>query len=281
MNIRTIEESDFSFITEIAKVEGIRYTEQDLNRILSFEPEGCFIAVEGERRLGIVTTIVFGKIGWIGNVFVAEQARRHGAGTRLVKEAIRYLQSRGTESSNLYCFPNRVTFYRRLGFRVEGQVRISGGKGRRIPYRDVGATGNDSMNELLVFDERFFGADRSKVLSRLREEFEEYCFTAYSGDRLVGYIMASGSENEYEIGPWVVEPKYQGRVAEELLKAEMNALDGKSFELATPAHILVSERILGDLGLHEKGFAVRMGYGGMATVGAVEGILGIGGLDRG
>ncbi|MBS7623433.1 GNAT family N-acetyltransferase, partial [Candidatus Bathyarchaeota archaeon] len=193
MDIRTIEESDFSFIAEIVKVEGIHYTEQDLNRILSFEPEGCFIAVDGERRLGIVTTVVFGKIGWIGNVFVAESARRRGAGTRLVREAIRYLQSRGAESLKLYCFPNRVTFYRRLGFRVEGQVQVFRGEGRRIPYRDVRSTGRDSMNELLLFDGRFFGADRSKVLSRLQEEFEEYCFTAYSNGRLVGYIMASGS----------------------------------------------------------------------------------------
>ncbi|MEM3003691.1 MAG: GNAT family N-acetyltransferase [Candidatus Bathyarchaeia archaeon] len=281
MNIRTIEESDFGFIAEIAKVEGIRYTEQDLNRILSFEPEGCFIAVEGERRLGIATTVVFGKIGWIGNVFVAESARRRGAGTRLVKEAIRYLQSKGAESSKLYCFLNRVTFYRNLGFRVEGQVQISSGKGRRMLYRDVGPTGKDSMNELLVFDERFFGADRSKLLCRLLEEFGEYCFTAYNDDRLIGYIMASGSENEYEVGPWVVEPEYQSRVAGELLKAEMNALDGKSFELATPTHRLASDRILSGLGLHGKGFAVRMGYGRMAAVGVLEGILGIGGLDRG
>lgn len=281
MIIGTINTSDFNFITEIAAAEGIRYTEQDLNRILSYEPEGCFIALDHERRLGIVTTIVFGKLGWIGNVFVAESARRHGAGTKLVREAISYLQSRGVELSKLYCFPNRITFYRRLGFATELQVQVAAGKGRKTSHTAVREVADDSMNELIAFDQRFFGADRSKMLRRLQEEFGEYCFTAHADDRLVGYVMASGSENEYEVGPWVVEPKYQERLAEELLKAELDILEGKTFELSSPMHNSTAERILGKYGLHQEGVAVRMGYGKKAPIGMIEGILGIGGLDRG
>lgn len=281
MIIRTINTSDFNFITEIAAAEGIRYTEQDLNRILSYEPEGCFIALDHERRLGIVTTIVFGKLGWIGNMFVAESARRHGAGTKLVKAAIRYMQSRGAEFPKLYCFPNRITFYRRLGFTTELQVQVADGKGRETSHTNVRQVAEHSMNELTAFDERFFGADRSKMLHRLQEEFGEYCFATYADDRLVGYIMASGSENEYEVGPWVVEPQYQERLAEELLKAELDVLDSRNFELASPMHSSTAERILGKYGLHQKGVAVRMGYGRKAPVGIIEGVLGIGGLDRG
>lgn len=239
------------------------------------------MALDGERRLGIVTTIVFGKVGWIGNVFVAESARRHGAGTKMVKAAIRYMQSRGVESPKLYCFPNRITFYRRLGFAAELQVQVAGGKGSKTSHINVRQAAKDSMNELTAFDERFFGADRFKMLHRLQEEFEEYCFVACADDRLVGYIMASGSDNEYEVGPWVVEPQYQERLAEELLKAELDRLDSKRFELSVPMHNLTAERILEKCGLHKKGVAIRMGYGGKAPIGMIEGILGIGGLDRG
>lgn len=281
MIIRIINTSDFDFITKIAAVEDIRYTPQDLTRIISYEPEGCFIALDGERRLGIVTTIAFGKVGWIGNVFVAESARRRGAGTKLVREAIRHMQSRGVEFPKLYCFPSRITFYRRLGFTTELQVQVTSGKGRKSSYTNVRQAAKDSMKELTAFDEKFFGADRSHMLRRFQEEFEEYCFAAYADDRLVGYIMASGSENEYEVGPWVVEPQCQERLAEELLKAELNMLDRKNFELASPMHNLTAERILEKCDLHRKGVAVRMGYGGKAPIGMIEGILGIGGLDRG
>jgi len=280
MIIRTIDRSDFDFIIELTAAENIRYTEKDLSRILDYEPEGCFIAVDRERKLGIVTTVIFEKIGWIGNVFVVESARRRGAGTRLVKEALQYTRRKGVEFPKLYCFPHRVAFYRRLGFATELNVQIVNGIGRAMSFANVEALREDSLDELMTLDRRLFGANRSRMLLRLHQEFKECCFGAYLGEKLVGYVMASGSESEYELGPWVCEPRYQNMFAEDLLKAEMNRLDGKNFELASPMHNALAERILKENGLEPKGVAVRMGYGKVHT-GKIEGILGIAGLDRG
>ena len=280
MIIRTIDRSDFDFIIELTAAENIRYTEKDLSRILDYEPEGCFIAVDRERKLGIVTTVVFEKIGWIGNVFVVESARRRGAGTRLVKEALQYMRRKCVEFPKLYCFPHRIAFYRRLGFAAELNVQIVNGIGRAMSFANVEALREDSLDELMTLDRRLFGANRSRMLLRLHQEFKECCFGAYLGEKLVGYVMASGSESEYELGPWVCEPRYQNMFAEDLLKAEMNRLDGKNFELASPMHNALAERILKENDLEPKGVAVRMGYGKVHT-GKTEGILGIAGLDRG
>lgn len=279
--VRTINPSDFDFIIDLAATEGIKYAKQDLSRILDYEPDGCFIAVKGEKRLGIVSTIVFGKVGWIGNLFVAKAARRRGAGTKLVKEALGYMQSKGVEFPKLYCFPHNIRFYRRLGFVTELNIQVFGGTGRAAPFTNVEELREGTLNELIALDERLFGANRRKMLCRLHKEFREYCFGAYVNKRLVGYVMASGSGGEYELGPWVCEPQYQNEFAEDLLKAEIARLEGEYFELSSPMHNVVAERILESTGLEKKRVAVRMGYGREVSIGKIEGILGIGGLDRG
>jgi GNAT superfamily N-acetyltransferase len=281
LNFRTINPSDFDFIIDLALSEGIRYTRRDLTRILDYEPDGCFIAVENEKKLGIVSTIVFGKVGWIGNLFVAKSSRRHGAGTKLVKEALRYMQNKGVEYPKLYCYPHRVTFYKRLGFLTEIKVQVLNGHGREIQYENVEGLTEDSMDELIALDERLFGANRLKVLRIFYDEFKEYCFTTRVDGRMVGYIMASGAEDEYELGPWICEPRYQDEFVEELLKAEMNRLTGKRIELSSPMHNTLVERVLKKYDLQQKGIAIRMGYGKRVPIGNIEGILGIGGLDRG
>ena len=280
MIIRTISTSDFNFIIELAASENVRYTKADLTSIMEYEPDGCFIALDGERRLGIVSTVVLGKIGWIGNVFVERSARRRGAGSKLVREALRYIQDKGGESPKLYCFPHRIAFYKRLGFSTETNIQVFGEIGRKTSFSNVKELNQDSLDELITLDESFFGANRSKILCRLLQEFEEYCFGTYIDGKLVGYIMASGSGDEYELGPWVCEPKYQDRLAEDLLRVAINKLDGKNFELSSPMHNTVCEAILQKFNFKSKGVAVRMGLG-RSSLGRIEGVLGTAGLDKG
>lgn len=281
MIIRKIDPSDFDFIIELTAAENVRYEKKDLSRILDYEPEGCFIALDGERRLGVVTTIVYGRVGWMGNVFVAKSSRRHGAGSKLVREALQYMRRRGVGFPKLYCFPHRLAFYRRLGFVAELlHVQIVGGVGRGLSPSRIEEVSEDSLDELVDLDGRMFGADRSRMLRRIYQEFREYCFGAYVDDGLVGYVMASGSGDEYELGPWVCEPHYQEVFAEDLLRAEMNRLEGKKFELSVPMHNPSVERILEKYDFEQKGVAIRMGHG-RAHVEKAEGILGIAGLDRG
>jgi hypothetical protein len=46
-------------------------------------------------------------------------------------------------------------------------------------------------------------------------------------------------------------------------------------------HNTLVERVLKKYDLQQKGIAIRMGYGKRVPIGNIEGILGIGGLDRG
>ncbi|MDX1702082.1 MAG: GNAT family N-acetyltransferase, partial [Melioribacteraceae bacterium] len=234
MIIRTINPSDFNFIIGLASLENIKYSKKDLKRIIDFEPEGCFIALDGLQRLGIVTTITYGNVGWIGNLLVEKSTRRRGTGTKLVKEALEYMQKKDVKIPKLYCFPNRVAFYRRLGFKPEINVQVMIGKGRKTAFSEVNKLSEDKLDEIFLLDKKIFGADRSRLLYKLHQEFPRNCFTAYHKKKLVGYIMANGSEDEYELGPWVCLPKYQNTYGEQLLRAGINSLDKKIIDLSTP-----------------------------------------------
>jgi len=278
--IRTIKPLDFSFIIRLAALENIKYSKKDLKRIIDFEPEGCFIALDGEQRLGIVTAITYGNVGWIGNLLVEKSTRRRGTGTKLVKEALEYMQKKDVKIPKLYCFPKRIPFYRRLGFKTEINVQVMVGKGRKITFSEVKKLSEDTLYEILILDKKIFGADRSRLLYKLHQEFPKNCFAAYYKKKLVGYIMANGSEDEYELGPWVCLPKYQNRYAEQLLRAGINSLYPKIIDLSTPLNNMMIENILANYCFKKQGIAVRMGCRD-SSLGNIESVLGIAGLDKG
>ena len=280
MIIRTIKPLDFNFIIGLAALEDIRYSEKDLKRIVDFEPEGCFIALDGKQRLGIVTTITYGNVGWIGNLLVEKSTRRRGTGTKLVKEALEYMQKKDVKVPKLYCFPKRIPFYRRLGFKTEINVQVMVGKGKKNPFSEVKQLSENALHAMLLLDKKIFGADRSRLLCRLHQEFPKNCFAAYYKKKLVGYIMANGSEDEYELGPWVCLPKYQNRYAKQLLRAGINSLDTKKIDLSTPLNNIMIENILVNYSFKKQGIAVRMGCRD-SSLGNIESVLGIAGLDKG
>ncbi|WP_455368798.1 GNAT family N-acetyltransferase [[Eubacterium] cellulosolvens] len=280
MIIRNIKPLDFNFIIGLAASENIKYSKKDLKRIIDFEPEGCFIALDDEQRLGIVTTITYSNVGWIGNLLVEKSTRRRGTGTKLVKEALEYMQKKDVKIPKLYCFPNRVAFYRRLGFKNEINVQVMVGKGRKITFSEAKKLSEDLLHEILHLDKKIFGADRSRLLCRLYQEFPKNCFAAHYREKLVGYIMANGSEDEYELGPWVCLPKYQNKYAEQLLRAGINSLDKKIIDLSTPLNNKMTEEILVNYGFKKQEIAVRMGCRN-PSLGNIEGVLGIAGLDKG
>jgi len=277
--IRTIKPLDFNFIIGLAALENIKYSKKDLKLITDYEPEGCFIALDGEKRLGIITTITYGNVGWIGNLLVEKSTRRRGTGTQLVKEALEYMQKKDVKIPKLYCFPNRVVFYSKLGFKPEINIQVMVGKGKKTSFSEVNKLSEDMLDEILLLDKKIFGADRSQLLHKLHQEFPKNCFTAYHKKKLVGYIMAHGSEDEYELGPWVCLPKHQNRSGEQLLRAGINSLDKKIIDLSTPLNNKII-KILANYRFKKQKIAVRMGCRD-SSLGNIEGVLGIAGLDKG
>ena len=110
-------------VEQLCRQAGWNQTPADLNRMLNYEPGGCFIASSPtttqltSRLVGSVTTTCFGtELAWIGMMLVDEHSRRLGLGTRLMQSALSFLYEKGIKHIALDATPLGQPVYERLGF---------------------------------------------------------------------------------------------------------------------------------------------------------------------
>ena len=96
LHVENMTLKDFSFAVRLTDTMDWNQAEEDFEFMLQLEPQGCFVLFDDAKPIGIVTTVSFGKIGWLGNLIVTEAYRGKGAGTLLAQHAIEYLTSKNS-----------------------------------------------------------------------------------------------------------------------------------------------------------------------------------------
>ena len=120
LNIRPLEKDDLTFADSIRAAAGWNQTIADWRRLLSHEPEGCFLGEWEGAPAGVVTTTRYGnELAWIGMMLVHSEYRRRGIATALMDAAIEYLRSKKVSCIKLDATPDGAKVYKRLGFRPE------------------------------------------------------------------------------------------------------------------------------------------------------------------
>jgi len=280
IDIREMTEGDLDFCLEMFRITGWGNTADDVLRMISYEPGGCFVAsLEGE-DVGMVGSIGYGEVGYLGNLIVRPECRGQGIGATLMKGAMEHLLETGVESIRLDAVPKGVPLYERLGFREESlSLRFTG------PATEKGSIGCERMTEsdlpeVSELDLKLFGAPRGRVLRRVHADFPALCFVAREGPRLVGYIMAKEGEGRTRVGPWICEPDERG-IAENLLHRLMDEVVGGTLWVGVPGGNHGSAEILDRDGFIGGPSSRRMCYGDCSESGIVAGIFGVGGPDKG
>ena len=116
-SLRQMTEGDLPAADELRRLAGWNQTLEDWRRLLWLEPRGCFVAVQNGEVVGTVTTTTHGQaVAWIGMMLVHEAHQRRGIGTRLMRQALEYLQGRGVECVKLDATPAGRPLYEKLGF---------------------------------------------------------------------------------------------------------------------------------------------------------------------
>src|SRR5215475_4319142 len=117
IRLRRLQQSDLPAADELRQLAGWNQRPKDWRRLLSLEPDGCFVAVHNGSVVGTVTTTTYGlALAWIGMMLVHPDQRRKGVGTRLMRHAIEYLRGRGIECIKLDATPAGRPVYEKLGF---------------------------------------------------------------------------------------------------------------------------------------------------------------------
>ncbi len=119
--MRALRRADMAGLMRLKESAGWNQTEQDWERLLELEPEGCF----GLERDGVIvacsTALVYGEeLAWIGMVLTLPDHRGQGYARRMMEYAMAFAWQRGVARVGLDATDMGITLYRQFGFEAVG-----------------------------------------------------------------------------------------------------------------------------------------------------------------
>jgi ribosomal protein S18 acetylase RimI-like enzyme len=258
--------------------------ERDANRMMDYEPEGCFIAEIGRLATGYVFSVSYGKLGTIGMLRVGYKYRGKGIGTLLMRRAINYLSERGVEQITLDSNKDAYDLYKKLGFNHECNSLRYEVKAHKLseqtPFQ-VEHIGKSQITQIIEFDSKFFGANRRKVLLQMYEDAPELSFWVGGKSGVLGYLLCQSRSDGYRVGPWVCDPK-DPQVARALLSTIINSVNSnKKLCVSVLDTNIQAIQLLETYGFKKRSKSYRMYLGKKVYNDMANGIFGIGGPEKG
>lgn len=259
-SVKNMSKDDITFAVRLTDTMDWNLAEGDFDFMMELEPKGCFVLLYNSERVGIVTTISFGNIGWLGNLIVSEQHRKKGAGSSLASHAVKYLKNNNVETVGLYAYTEKVPFYERLGFTYDSYFIVLSGNGFSSPTDShIRKGGKADIQKIIDYDCSSLGFSRRKLLEPILLNSDNRCYI-YENREMAGYAIAKVYHGMAEAGPMVC---HQGcnEIAINLLKAVLNSLDGLEVSMCIPEKQMALLGILKRHGFSEKFRVARMFHG--------------------
>ena len=280
--IRPMSPADLDFALRLVTNESWGMTRLELERLLGFEPRGCFVAECQGERTGIVMSTSYGALAWIGNLMVEPARRGHGTGAALMRQAIEYLQKSGVETIRLDAEQKAVPLYQRLGFVEEGRSLRFQTPGLHFALENVDPMDASDLDAVLELDLAIFGADRSRVIRRAFEDVPGLAFVARAYGDVLGFIMARPAAIGGRIGPWICRPdELSQRRAKFLLRAVLNEFHRAPVSVGVLDNSSAGIDALRHHGFRETPWSARMRLGPDAHRSDPQGELAIGSPPKG
>jgi len=214
VTLRLLRKEDIPFAMSLKEAAGWNQTRENWEDFLSFRPEGCFLALAGDRPAGTVTTIDYqGLVGWIGMLLVLPELRGRGTGTELLKKAMESLER--CDTVKLDATPAGKRIYAPMGFLdeaiLERRVRArasTAGEADSSSRPDAGEISPLERTELpavLPLDAEAFGVSREKVLKAWLQDAPEYAFLYKGGAKIRGFCLGRRGSRHEHLGPLVAD----------------------------------------------------------------------------
>jgi GNAT superfamily N-acetyltransferase len=212
-------------------------TPGDWQRLLDWQPAGCFVAPGADRNVdGTVTTTPFAgavRSAWVGMVLVDQSRRRQGLGRALLTHAVDWLEQNNVGMVGLDATPVGKTLYDQTGFTdVYTLQRQHAVVPEVLSPSGVTPLRSDDIARIGGLDsEAFFGFDRQRILGDLRSAHPSGCwFKEDKHGRVEGYVLSRPGARAWYVGPLVARGE---ETAEMLLRAALAPLTGQPAILDT------------------------------------------------
>jgi GNAT superfamily N-acetyltransferase len=257
---------DFEFAIRITDQMSWGLAEADFEFMIELEPEGCFVLLHDSERIGIATTVSFGRVGWFGNLIVTPDKRERGGGSFLVRHALGYLADRNVRTVGLYAYTEKIPFYTTLGFKCDSDFVALKGKGASssILGVDVREATNQDISEIIDFDEACFGASRKQLLEPVLRDTDNFCYVSTENGRLSGFALAKVYHGMVELGP-LVGNRDRSDIAIGLLTAALSRSNGFEVSMCVPKKEASILNMLTRMGFTERFRVARMFFGPPVT----------------
>ena len=240
-------EADIAPFLELAGREGWISGRWEFEFLLRSFPQGCFVWREEGSALGYLTSVRYGKSGWIGNLLVHPDARRHGIGRGLMERAVSALLKNGVETVWLTASEDGAGLYQKLGFVPIDSINRWSGKAELDRNSKSEPLDLDSVRAI----DRVGWGDRRETL--LQETCGRGLLRASSG----GFICCQQWSVGTQIGPWSC---LIGTQAAQLFDQVLTKGDDEVF-LDVPAGNFAAAALLSQRGFTVKGSTLLMYLG--------------------
>lgn len=287
---RPIRADEILHALDLMSKEGWAYSEADVRNFLSWEPEGNIVGEMDGIPVAYLTTISYGRFGWVGNVVVREDLRGTGLGRSLVEAAEEYLAKKGAVTTMLNAYVHTVEFYLHLGYRDKARLWVCRGAlhprakrpgGPEEPTGALEVSVLKDVSEVAELDSLMFGGDRRRVLVRLINMNPGLGRVLKEDGKVVGYLLAKRWAGGLEMGP-IICPR---RLRCDGLRAMLDSIvDGPNPD--NPGFMVVLggdrdlEGLLAEYGLSPGDMMVMM-FHGKDPVMRLDDLVAIGALEKG
>ena len=207
IHIRRMTAADIPLGMRLKEQAGWNQTEADWLRFLDLEPDGCFVAEWNGEPVATTTTCILGDVAWVAMVLVDARLRRHGIGTALMQQALRFLDERNVRSIRLDATPVGRPVYEKLGFVPDYQLARFDGilpeRGLSVEAKPLEA---QALEAMIALDGEVTGANRHKLLNFLFKATPELFLAVGGGNEFLGYVAMRAGSRAWQIGPCIAKP---------------------------------------------------------------------------
>ena len=261
LNIRKMVVEDIASAVKLTDTRNWELTTEDFEFMMEMEPEGCFVILDDSKFIGLTIAVTFANLGWIGNVIVDRDYRRRGIGSLLIKHSINYFLSRDVTTIGLYSYMDVLSFYEKLGFKLDETFIYLSGSGVQLnKVTTVKRMEDEDFKTAVNLDRYCIGVSREKLLKGIFAVSKELCYVTYKDNTLIGFVMAAKSSKNVEIGPLICDSSSEDK-AIDLVKAILRKFIGFNVHIGIPEKQFKMLSALRGLGFRDNFKVVRMYYG--------------------
>jgi GNAT superfamily N-acetyltransferase len=204
LTIRRMSIPDLPFCSQLVQEAGWNQLEDDWQRAINLDPEGCFVAeIEGD-PVATTTTCRFGNVAWIAMVLVAGRARNRGIGQQITSHAIQYLEGIGMATIRLDATVFGQGLYSKLGFLPEYElVRFTGICPEHNAFPGMmnrAFPPDEATTRIAELDTQITATPRAPFLRMLMQQAPFEHLTGEKGE-VIAYAGTRAGRNATQIGP--------------------------------------------------------------------------------